>query len=323
MITIRILFLTLILLLTTDAKAGAQPAAPVSLKVGMVLWRGETRAETGFKAELARLGYEVKFTEFNAGMDIKRLGEILKNLESRIDEFDYIYTFGTTVSRRARLIIRGRVPQIFNIVTDPVGAGVVDSFGSTDEKICGVTEAVPVAKQIDTALGFFEFKKLGVFFNPREKNSTIIRKTLLSIASDRNIEIIDLRTPPVGGMLEKNLDDLSEGKVEVDAVYLPPDSYLITNGEQIAKRLAEAEIKSIGAVKSFIDHGALLGVVVDYYDLGISAAGIIDSNQKGVSLGSMAVRRAEKMNLFINETTRRRLKLELPTEYDENAAFIK
>jgi len=196
-------------------------ASEKSLKIAMILWRGETRAESGFKDGLKELGYSAEYIIINAGQDIKKLGVLLSKLKSEFDEFDYIYTFGTTVSRRTRVIVNDRVPQIFNVVTDPVGAGIVQSTESSGGNISGMSSAIPVSVQIKSALEVIKFNKLGIFFNPREKNSMITRKELYNVAKDLDFEVIDLRSPPVQKMLQENLQKLIDESILVDAVYLP------------------------------------------------------------------------------------------------------
>ena len=50
-----------------------------NLRIAMLLWRGETKAERGFKGGLKDLGYSVEYTIMNAGQDRKELRRILNN----------------------------------------------------------------------------------------------------------------------------------------------------------------------------------------------------------------------------------------------------
>ena len=196
------LFLTVVVLLVFSNSLLANDR---NLNIAMIVWRGETRAEKGFKDGLKELGYTVKYRIFDASQDTKKLGEILSKLKPKFNEFDYIYTFGTTVSRRTRVILKDQVPQIFNVVTDPVGAGIVQSVKSSGGNISGMSGAIPLSIQIKSALDVIKFEKLGLFFNPREKNSMIIREELYEVARQLDIEVADLRSPPAQEMLQENL----------------------------------------------------------------------------------------------------------------------
>jgi ABC-type uncharacterized transport system substrate-binding protein len=298
-------------------------AGEKTLNIAMILWRGETPAESGFKDGLKEFGYAVEYNMVNAGQDTKKLGRLLSQLKPKFDEYDYIYTFGTTVSRRTRVIVNDRVPQIFNVVTDPVGAGIVQGLESSGGNISGVSNAIPISVQIKSAFEVIQFKKLGIFFNPREKNSMITRKELYDVAKNFDFEVIDLRSPPVQEMLQENLQKVMDKSIPVDAVYLPSDSFLVSNAELIGSRLKTAKIKSIGAIKRFIENGALMGVVVDYYQLGKTAAGILDRHQKGEKLQNIPIKRVEKPYLVINKTTSDILNINIPEAVLEKATIVK
>ncbi len=315
----RLLFLTLVILLVFS---NSLLASEKSLKIAMILWRGETRAESGFKDGLKELGYSVEYNMINAGQDIKKLGRLLSQLKPKFDEFDYIYTFGTTVSRRTQVIVNDRVPQIFNVVTDPVGAGIVQGLESSGGNISGVSNAIPISVQIKSALDVIKFNKLGIFFNPREKNSMITRKELYYIAKIFNFEVIDLRSPPVQKMLQENLQKVIDKSILVDAVYLPSDSFLVSNAELIGSQLRTAKVKSIGAIRNFIENGALMGVVIDYYQLGRTAARIVDRHQKGEKLQNIPIERVEEPYLVINKTTSDILNINIPKAVLEKATIV-
>jgi len=318
-IVFRLLFLILVTLLVFS---NSLLAGEKSLKIAMILWRGETRAESGFKDGLKELGYSVEYIIINAGQDIKKLGLLLSKIKPKFDEFDYIYTFGTTVSRRTRVIVNDRVPQIFNVVTDPVGAGIVQGMESSGGNISGMSDAIPISVQIKSALEVIKFNKLGIFFNPREKNSMIIRKELYNIAKDFDFEVIDLRSPPVQKMLQENLQKVIDKSILVDAVYLPSDSFLVSNAKLIGSQLRAAKIKSIGEIQSFIENGVLMGVVIDYYQLGRAAAKIVDRHQKGEKLQNIPIGKVKEPYLLINKTTSDILNIKIPEAVLKKAIIV-
>lgn len=297
-------------------------AGEKSLKVAMILWRGETRAEYGFKDGLKELGYSAEYVIKNANQDTKKLGLLLSGLKPEFDKFDYIYTFGTTVSRRTRVIVNDKVPQIFNVVTDPVRAGIVQSAESSGGNISGMSDAIPISLQIRSALEVIKFIRLGIFFNPREKNSMLIRKELYEAAKDLDFEVIDLRSPPVQKMLQGNLKRLIDGSILVDAVYLPSDSFLVSHAKLIGSQLRAAKIKSIGEVKSFIEHGVLMGVVIDYYQLGRAVAKIVDRHQKGEKLQNIPIGKIKEPYLIINKTTSDILNINIPEAVMKKANIV-
>src|SRR5262249_188759 len=153
-----------------------------------------------------------------------------------------------------------------------------------------------------TIMQIMQFKRLGLFFNPREQNAMIERQRLSDTAKELNLEVIDLRSPPAQEMLEQNLRQLIDKSIAVDAVYLPLDSFMVSNAKMIGNKLRDAKIKSIGALEGYIKGGVLVGVVPDYYQLGKSIASIVDMNQKGEKLQNIPVITVKEPILMINKT---------------------
>lgn len=268
-------------------------------------------AEKGFRDGLQALGYKTEFSTFDAAQDIAKLGNALNYITSQADAFDYVYTFGTTVSRRTQIVLDNKIPQLFNVVTDPVGAGIVASKGERRGNISGVSDAVPISKLLDITIELFGFQKLGVFFNPREKNSMLSRKKIYTSAKVHGFEVVDFRSPPVAQLLQQNLRKLTENPTMVDAIYLPADSFLVSNATLIGSQLQSSKILSFGSVKNYIETGVLMGLVVDYYDLGKAVAAIVDRNQRGEELQQIPVTQAE-FSLMINQTTSDLLGVKIP-----------
>ncbi|MFQ5804604.1 MAG: ABC transporter substrate-binding protein [Candidatus Methylomirabilales bacterium] len=297
-------------------------AAGKTLRIAMILWRGETDAERGFKDGLKELGYSVQFRIWNTAQNRPEVGRLLRNdIKPQLNRFDYIYTFGTTVSKMTRAVVKDQVPQIFTIVVAPVGAGLVQSMESSGGNISGASNVIPLPLQIRTALKITKFGRLGLLFNPREKNSMIVRERLYEISKDFGFEVVDLRSPPAGNMLEGNLQKLIDKSVAVDAIYLPNDSFLLSRAKLIGRQLRAARVKSIAAVKSYIDNGALMGVVADYYKVGKAAARIVDRHQKGERLKYIPIYRDREPKLVINRATLKALNMKVSEGLLKNALF--
>lgn len=322
-----LIIVSLFIVVAAALVGGTVPVRAENLRIAMVLWRGETPAETGFKDALKKLGYTVEYTVVNADQNRTTLrSRIEKTIMPRLDSFDYVYSFGTTASKMIKLLVRDRVPHLFNIVTDPVKAGIVRSMSEPGGNVGGASQFVPLSAQIQAALKLFEIRKLGLLFNPREKNAMIQREQIYRMAEKYRFEVIDLRSPPAQDMLERNLQNLADNSVKVDAVYLPFDSFLISKAKLIGSTLRAAKIKSIGATKAYISGGALMGVVPDYRKLGEAVAEILHRHRKGEKLERIPVSqiyRTQAPTLMVNETTRAAIGLHIPQAVLSKAVIVK
>ncbi len=272
---------------------GIPPAALAkgpALNIVMILWRGETPAEKGLVRELEKLGYTVNVTVHDADKDKKRLTDILrKDVLPNLTKFDYVYTFGTTVTTRTHAALPKDQRHIFNIVTDPVKSKIVDSVERPGRNVTGVSNKVFLPLQIENASKVLPLKKLGILFNPQEKNSIFYVKELKAIGQARGFEVVEIRTPPKREKLQEVVRSIADKAFDVDAVYLPGDSFLISNADAIGKPLTEGGVPTIAANSKYIAQGALLGTVPDYAGLGHLLARIVDRNRKGEPLAAIAI----------------------------------
>ncbi len=295
------------------------------LNIAMVLWRGFTEAEKGFQDELKDLGYTIQYTIIDAEQDRSVLAEKLRyELSPQLHEYDYVYSFGTTASTLTSMFIKNKVPHIFNIVTDPVKTGIANSMESAGVNVCGISHNISLQDQIENALMIKNIKTLGFIFNAREQNSNIIRDQLFIIAKTLNFNIIDYRIAPSENenLLRSKLKEMIRQTDNLDAVYLPTDSYLVSNSDLIAQELKEAKIMSIGAQKEYVASGVFMGLVPDYYQLGRNAAKLIDRNIKGEELKNIPVQTETNPKIMINSTTRDILRISIPVNIAQTAIFL-
>lgn len=315
------IIISILLLIVQFGNTDIVWAGKSDVRVAMLLWRGETDAERGFRDGLKKLGYAATIDVFNAGQKKSQVGRILRQQLQR-KKYDYVYTFGTTVSMQTKSYLNGRVPHVFNIVADPVGAGLVESLNASGGNLSGIRSGVPLRLQIQNAYQVLKFNRLAYIFNSREKNSNLTLDTLNALSREFNFEVVKLRSPPIQDRLSKNLQKIVNGEVKVDAVYLPSDSYIVSNAKSIAAALVNARIPGVGAIKKYISEGMLMGSVADYYELGQLAASIVDQHRNGISMEDIPIKTPARPKVLVNEATLQILNINLSARYLEQAILI-
>ncbi|MBT2708474.1 ABC transporter substrate-binding protein [Pseudomonas sp. ISL-84] len=111
-------------------------------------------ATEGFKKSLEDEGFKegenVKFDFQNAQADMNNTQTIANNFVG--DKVDMIFA-NATPSAVSALNATKEIPILFTSVTDPVGAGLVESFDKPGENITGTTDNHwPAAIHLETAL---------------------------------------------------------------------------------------------------------------------------------------------------------------------------
>ena len=154
--------------------------------IAMITWRSETPAEQGFKACLAKGPYSTAYRMYNAGQDINKLKDIIQILLQTPP--DLVYVFGTTATRQVMSRIKD-IPIVFNVVTRPVKAGIIDSWEHSGNNTTGVSSMVPLNSQLKALKKVVDYKVLAVLYNPLEPNSCIQIKLLHRLSARMNFEI--------------------------------------------------------------------------------------------------------------------------------------
>ena len=97
---------------------------------------------------------------------------------------------------------------------------------------------------------------------------------------------------------------------------------MVSNAALIGTQLRVANLPSIGSVKTFIEHGALVGVVADYAKLGRAVAGIVHRHQQGEGLRHIPVQTVQKPLLVINQASIDHFNLTIPDPVRKQAIMV-
>ncbi|MCX4028584.1 ABC transporter substrate-binding protein [Endozoicomonas sp. SM1973] len=292
----------------------------------MVLWRGDTPAEIGFKQQLNNYGYDVWYTVFDAKQNRDDLVWFVQSeIKPNLKYYDYIYTFGTTVSSLVKQRQVSTVPQLFMVVSDPVKAGLVKSLAEpVGGNITGTTSSVSLYKQLYNAKKLLAFTKVGFLFNPRELNSQHISNKLFSLQSELGFEVKRFRIKPdkEASINDFNIIMTKIVNTGINTVYLSSDSFLLSKRKLIAQSLIAHKLKSIASEEAFVLDGALLGTVASYEKLGQQAADIIHKHQQGEKIANMKVVTPQQVKFIINANTLKKIGLEVNPSQLKDVTFI-
>lgn len=277
--------------------------------VMLILFRGQTAAEEAFMLYLKeRLPVEFLIRDIDG--DRTKIRQFLN--EARQRRVDLVYTFGTTVTQEVVGVLgsvdRNRhlvdIPVVFNIVADPVGAGLADGLAPTGRNVTGVSHLVPLRDQISAMQRFATIRKLGVIYNVAEVNSLLAVVQLRQLANILEYELVEapLGTGhrPSTTEIEQAMERMLSGRP--DFVYLPSDSSMIANAQTIVRLATAAKVPVISATESPIyEAGALVGMVTKYVNAGAFAGYKAEQILlKRQSVGAIPIERLQRYSLVIN-----------------------
>lgn len=186
---------------------------------------------------------EIKF--LNAQGSMENTMTIANEFASK--DFDVVVGI-TTPSAQALFNKISEAPIVYSAVTDPVSAGL------EGDNITGVSDMTPVKKQLSLLKELLpEAKTVGMIYNSGELNSEIQVGIAKDVSEELGLEIV-VTSITNSNEVSTALDSIL-GKV--DALYVQKDNTLASAFPVIVKKADEKNIPIIGAVKDYVDGGAL------------------------------------------------------------------
>jgi putative ABC transport system substrate-binding protein len=300
-------------------------------KVMMILFRGVTAAEIGFMEHL-RSRLSVDFLIRDVAGERSKAREFVE--EARRERVDLIYTFGTSVTLEV-VGATGKIdpavhvtdiPVVFDIVADPVGAGLAPAFAATGRNLTGVSHLVPMADQLKAMQRFRQVTRLGVIYNASEPNSRLAVAQLRELAGQFKLQLVEEAI--VSGPKPKAAEVAQAMRTLIaarpDFIYLPSDSSLIDRAAAIVEPARLAGIPIISATEGPIrEDGALMGLVSNYANAGAFAGYKAEQILRGKeTIGNIPVETLRRFTLVVNMKTAVQLGIYPPLELIKIAELL-
>jgi len=248
-------------------------------RIYMILWRGETEVERGFRQALAEFKLPVEFIVRDANRDRRRIPALVA--EAKALRPDLVYTWGTPVT----LGVVGEydkadpathitdIPVLFTMVAAPLDARLVPELRAPGRNLTGTTHLVPVETQIKAIRAYRPLTRLGVIYNPAEPNSLANIRRLRELSTTLQFELL-AQPAPLDARGNPRADALPElvarlARREPQFLYIGPDTFVGDHrqtviGEAIKYRLPEIRKTEL----EMRDGQALIGLVSRYDNLG-------------------------------------------------------
>jgi putative ABC transport system substrate-binding protein len=291
----------------------ATPAVSADYKVLVATWRGCEEACQGFQDYLTEKDLDVEFILRDAAQNTEALPGILS--EARESDVDLLITWGTSVTRGIAgtleqlndAAFNHDIPQVFMIVADPVGAGVIDNLDDTGRpNITGTFNRMPEEVTIETIRAYDPtFKHLGMLYNTNEQNSVLKLDEMTALAETMGFDFTSVELP-LAADGELVADDIAPKVAElkaagVDFIYVGSSSFLRDNGAALASAAIDNELPVLSPYEQLVlDEEALISVAARYYDVGRLAGIQAERILGGENPGDLPVLRMTDFAVVIN-----------------------
>lgn len=187
------------------------------------------KANSSFCTELEALlkaeGKTITFLKSNANGDDSLNTSIVNSFVGK--NVDLIYSIATSSSQTAVQKAKDYdIPVVFNAVTDPVDAKLVNSLENPGVNVTGVSDINPMAEQVllmKELMGNAEKFTVGVLYVNKESNSVVQKNTIMAECAKLGINCVESGISEVANIKDGLAELQKEG---ADILYLPTDNDL-------------------------------------------------------------------------------------------------
>ncbi len=210
----------------------------------------------------------------NCNADANVMNQIIANFEA--DKVDLMVGVATPVAMAMQTATEdSQTPVVFAAVSDPVGAGLVESLDAPGGNVTGSSDNLDTSAVMNLIFAQNpDAKKIGLLYDVGQDSATAAIAEAKAYLDEKGVEYVEhTATNNEEAALAADAF-VSDG---VDAVFTPTDNTIMTAELSIYETFVNAGIPHYTGADSFALNGAFLGYGVDYANLGKETADMIYS----------------------------------------------
>ena len=187
------------------------------------------------------------------------------------DKVDLMIGVATPVAMRMQTATEdSQTPVVFSAVSDPVGAGLVESLEAPGANVTGTSDYLDTDAIMNLIFALDpDAETIGLLYDQGQDSSSAPIAKAKEYLDNKGVKYIE-RTGTTTDEVMLAADALVADKV--DAVFTPTDNTIMTAELAIYETFAQAGIPQYTGADSFALNGAFLGYGVDYANLGVETA---------------------------------------------------
>jgi len=212
------------------------------------------------------------------------------------------------------------IPVVFGAMTDPVAAGVVESWDNPGGNVTGISDWADVGTQVALVIEIVPgVKTLGTIYNAGEVNSTVQIDELKKAAPGLGITSIVEATAATTADVMTAAQSLVG---RVDAIWVPTDNTAVSAFEAIVKICEDNSIPLFAADTATVERGAIGTPGIDYYFLGTESGKVAARVLRGEDPATIAVQKCDMTDLYLNPSAAERMGVTIPQAVLDKATDI-
>ncbi len=275
--------------------------------------------EKGIQDELNEKGIVARYDLQNAFGEITNASSIASKFKQ--EKVDYAVGIATPTAQALVNTVTDS-PVIFSAVTDPVAAGLVESFTIGDKNVTGTSDLTPVKEQIKLLIDLTGATKIGHIYSSGEANATLLANMAKDACAELGVEFIESTVTKSSEVREAALALVSR----VDAIYVSTDNTVVSVIASVSDVATRNGIPIMSAdPSSSKEDDILVAWGFDYYKMGRATGRIIYDLINGKTTSEIPTKfmtATSDIQLLLNLDVAKELGITIPAELIESAAFI-
>lgn len=234
---------------------------------------------------------------YNGQADGTQLAQVEAQLIA--DEPDIIVPIATPAVTTLLSALEDKdIPVVFSAVSDPVGAGIVESLEKPGINVTGTSDALNTTAIFDLiTTANPEIKKVGLLYSQSEDSSTQAIIDAKAYLDEAGIEYVEKTGTNDTEVMQAAAALVDEG---VEAVFTPTDNTVMKAELAIYETFADAGIPHYAGADSFALNGAFCGYGVNYANLGTETGKMVIDILNGADAASTPVKTFDNGIVTIN-----------------------
>jgi putative ABC transport system substrate-binding protein len=311
----KILYVVLaVLSLSLVLPARAQQVKPA--RIGVLLQGGAWyEAIDGFRQGMKELGYE-EGKQFTLDIrdskgDLKAVEEAARNLER--EKVRLIYAVASSVVGAAKKATT-EVPIVFNVGSDPVAGGLVESFAKPGGRLTGVHFLLTdlTGKRLEILKELLpKLRTVWTVYDPANKVAREAAQLAQEEAKRLGFKFVARQVSSVEE-LRSAVKGLKAG--EADAFFYISDAMVGSQSQFIIDTAQTKKLATMFQEQGLVAKGALASYGQSYYELGRLSAKYVQKILGGAQPRDLRIETVEDVELAINLKTAKQLGLTIPPQ---------
>ncbi|CAV18049.1 MULTISPECIES: ABC transporter substrate-binding protein [Vibrio] len=271
----------------------------------------------GLLEGLRAKGYEPgKNLEFSYEMADGNPVQAAKIARELVSENPHVLVGIATPTSQALVSATRTIPIVFTAVTDPIGARLVKQLEQPGRNVTGLSDLSPISQHVSLIKELLpNAVSVGVVYNPAEANAVALVGLLKQATRDFGFTLHTEKALTIDDVEEKTASVAKKS----DVIYALTDNTVASGIEGLINAANQAGTPVVAGATSYVGKGAIAGLGLDYYDVGVQTADYVAAILNGQKPGKLSVKTAQSSQLVVNLDAARELGLTLPKSVVDRA----